>query len=408
MFDVEAIRKDFPILQKRLNGNPIAYLDNAATSQKPLVVLKKLQHFYSEYNANIRRGISSLSGEATRIFEDAREYIKTFFNAKNYELVFTKNTTEAINLVAYSLVKEYLKDGDEIVLSEAEHHSNIVPFHLIGHFKKIKLKFIQVDSEGYLDLDNIEKYISARTKLISITHISNVLGILNPVEKVIEAGRSKGIPVLIDGAQSAPHIKIDLDKLSPTFFAFSAHKMLGPAGVGLLFIHKEFVSKLPPFLGGGGMITEVEKDYSNYLDVPYKFEGGTIDAGGIFAFVDALEYIKKIGFDNITSYEKQLTHKTLQILQSMPEIEIYGTKNVAHRIGVISFNMKNIHPHDLNTVLDADGIIVRSGHHCAQLLMKKFNVMGTVRVSFYLYNTYSEIDRLKESLEKAVSIFKLK
>ncbi len=408
MLDLYKIRNDFPILQRRINDKQIVYLDNAATTQKPTIVIDKLSEFYYKYNANIRRGVSSMTEEATRIFEDTREKIKDFFKAKNYELVFTKSTTESINLVAHSLIKKYLSEGDEIILTEAEHHSNIVPFHIVSSFKKLKVKYMSVDNNGELDVDELKKLITSKVKLISVAHITNVFGIKNPIEKIIKIAGEYNIPILIDGAQSAPCIEINLDVLSPTFFVFSAHKMLGTNGLGFLFIKKDFAPKMAPFLGGGSMITEVDKEYSAYLDIPYLFEGGTIDYPAVAAFSHALDYISNIGMKNIEEHEINLTKKLLNILDAFPEIETYGPKNMANRMGIVSFNLKNVHPHDFNTLLDANAIFVRSGHHCAQVLMKKFNIPGTVRASFYIYNTLEEIDRLAIAVQKALILFKVR
>lgn len=398
-FNVEEIRKDFPILSRKVNGQPLIYFDNAATSQKPQQVIDAIVDYYSNYNANIHRGVHALSQEATEAFEQAREKIRAHFNIKNtYEVIFTSGTTHAINLVA-SGFKKILNPGDELIVSALEHHSNIVPWQMLCEDTGAVLKVIPMNNEGELDYESFVNLLSNKTKLVFLNHISNALGTINPIEKIIEKAHQAGAAVLIDGAQACAHIKPDLQALDIDFYTCSAHKMCGPTGVGMLYGKEEWLKKLPPYQGGGEMIKEVTFEKTTYADLPHKFEAGTPNIAGVIAFGAAIDYLGTIGFENIQNYENQLLEYATKKLLEIGGLRIYGTS--IEKTSVISFNIEGIHPYDIGTILDQMGIAVRTGHHCAQPIMDYYKIPGTVRASFAFYNTFHEIDVLVNAVKKA-------
>ena len=399
MFNVETIRKDFPILSRKVNGKPLVYFDNAATSQTPQQVIDVIVDYYSNYNANIHRGVHSLSQEATDKYEQARHKIQNHFNAKfAHEIIFTSGTTHGINLVANGF-SSILKDGDEVIVSALEHHSNIVPWQMLCERTGAILKVIPMNQEGELVISEYDKLLSNKTKLVFVNHISNALGTINPIENIITKAHNVGAAVLIDGAQASPHIKADVQKLDVDFYVVSAHKMCGPTGVGMLYGKEEWLNKLPPYQGGGEMIAEVTFEKTTYATLPHKFEAGTPNICGGIAFGAALDYMNAIGFDNIAKYEHELLEYGTQKLSEIEGLKIYGTAK--HKTSVISFNLESIHPYDVGTILDKMGIAVRTGHHCAQPIMDFYKIPGTVRASFAFYNTKQEIDALVEGVKKA-------
>ena len=401
MLDINKIRADFPILSQQINEKPLVYFDNGATSQKPQVVIDAIVDYYSRYNANIHRGVHTLSQLATDAYEQARNKIQQHFNAKhNYEIIFTSGTTESINLVANGFASLIKKD-DEIIVSALEHHSNIVPWQMLCEHTGAKLVVIPMNYEGELLIDEYEKLLSDKTKLVVCNHISNGLGTINPIEFIIEKAHKAGAAVLIDGAQACPHLKPDVQALNVDFYVTSAHKMCGPTGVGMLYGKEEWLRKLPPYKGGGEMIATVTFEKTTYADLPHKFEAGTPNICGGIAFGTAIDYMNAVGFDNIASYEKELlVYGTKQLLE-IEGIEIYGPKDLNKKASVISFNLKGIHPYDVGTIIDKLGIAVRTGQHCAQPIMDFYKVSGTIRASFAFYNTKEEIDLMIEALKKA-------
>ena len=404
--DIKKIRKDFPILSQKVHGKPLVYLDSAATSQKPTSVIEALADYYKEMNANIHRGIYALSEEATQAFEATRKKVAQFIGAKEERsILFTNNTTESINLVAASWGRKNVKAGDEILLTQMEHHSNIVPWQLLAQSQGAILKYIPLTSEGQLDLSSLDVLLSDRTKILAVTHMSNVLGTINPIKELVAKAHAKGILVLVDGAQAIPHFKIDVGILDCDFYAFSAHKMLGPTGVGVLYGKPHLLESMPPFLGGGEMILEVYEDYATWKPLPHKFEAGTPNIGSVIAFIKAMEYLEKVGLDEIRAHEKTITQHALLALQELEGMTIFGPKNSEVRGGVISFTLSDMHPHDLGQLLDQEGIAIRAGHHCAQPLMRVLGVPATVRASFYLYTTTEEVDFLVETIKKARRYF---
>lgn len=399
MFKVEDIRKDFPILSRKVNGKPLAYFDNAATSQTPQQVIDIIVDYYSNYNANIHRGVHTLSQEATDLYEQARQKIQKHFNAKfSHEIIFTSGTTDSINLVANGF-SSFLKKDDEIIVSALEHHSNIVPWQMLCERTGATLKVIPMNLEGELEMNEYDKLLSKNTKLVFVNHVSNALGTINPIEYIIDKAHKVGAAVLIDGAQSSPHIKTDIQKLDVDFYVASAHKMCGPTGVGMLYGKEEWLNKLPPYQGGGEMIAEVTFEKTTYAPLPHKFEAGTPNICGGIAFGAALDYMNTIGFDAIAAYEHKLLEYATKKLLEIEGLKIYGTSK--EKTSVISFNLKDIHPYDVGTILDKLGIAVRTGHHCAQPIMDYFKIPGTVRASFSFYNIKSEIDTLIEAVKKA-------
>ena len=406
----ESLRKDFPILQRTVRDNKrLVYLDNASTTQKPNQVIDAISDYYRNYNSNIHRAVYALAEEATEAYEKTRDKIATFINVKDrQEIIFVRGTTEAINLVAYAWGRSHIKEGDIIVTTEYEHHSNIVPWQLLTKEKGAKLEYIGMDDDGQLILDDLDKYLATgKVKLVTFSLMSNVLGTITDVKKIIEKCKAAGVLTLIDAAQAVPHMKVDLEKLECDFFAFSGHKMLGPTGIGVLWVRKSVLETMNPFHGGGDMIREVHKYETTWNDLPYKFEAGTPNIADVIGFGAAIDYLTKIGMDNIREHEVELTKYAIEKLSEIKGIHIYGTKDISKRGGVISFNFADVHPHDVAQIVDGEGIAVRSGHHCAQVLMERLNVAATSRASFYIYNTKEDIDALVNSLNKVAKVFKL-
>ncbi|MBS1730657.1 MAG: cysteine desulfurase [Bacteroidetes bacterium] len=402
-FDIKDIRQHFPILQRQVKGKPLIYFDNAATSQKPQIVLDALSNYYGHYNANIHRGIHTLAEEATAAFEETRDAIRDFIHAGHREeIIFTKGTTESINLVAYTWGRANIQDGDEILISNMEHHSNIVPWQILCKEKNALLKIIPVNDEGELDMEAYKKLISHKTKLVSVVHVSNALGTINPVKDIIRLAHQAGAVVLIDGAQSAVHLDIDVAEMDCDFFAFSMHKLFGPTGVGILYGKKDILENMPPFMGGGEMIKEVHFDKTTYASLPYKFEAGTPNIADVNACKAALVFIDKIGKENLRQHENELLAYATRELKKIDGLHIIG--NAKHKVSVISFIVDKIHPQDLGILLDNSGIAVRTGHHCTQPLMQRFGIPGTVRASFSVYNTTEEIDTFVLALKKAIKM----
>lgn len=408
--DVLRIREDFPILRRVLRGNRrLVYLDNAATTQKPLFVIDTISNYYKNYNSNIHRGVHQLAEEATLEYESTREKVREFINARSEEeIIFTRNTTEAINLVAYSWGTKNIGRDDCILITEIEHHSNIVPWQLLAQRYNCKLEYVSVDEDGYLNLSEYQELLNRnRVKLISISQMSNVLGTIVPINKIIRIAHERDIPVLVDAAQSVPHMKVDVQEMNCEFMAFSAHKMLGPTGVGVLYVKKEILMGMQPFLGGGDMIKDVDKYQTYYNDLPYKFEAGTPNIAGVVGFGASIDYLNRIGMSAIRTHEVGLIDYAMKRMKDIQGITIYGPLESSARGGVISFNLGDIHPHDLATIMDDRGIAIRSGHHCAQVLMRKLKVSATSRVSFYIYNTKEEIDLFVQALHDARRLFKI-
>lgn len=399
MFNVETIRKDFPILARTINGKPLVYLDNAATSQTPKQVIQTIVDYYTNYNANIHRGVHTLSQEATNQYEQARQKVKTHFNAKHtHEIIFTSGTTHGINLVANGFAA-HLKQGDNIIVSAMEHHSNIVPWQMLCEHTGATLQVIPMNQEGELIVSEYNKLLNNNTKLVFVAHVSNALGTINPIEYIINKAHNVGAPVLVDGAQATPHIKPDVQALDADFYVASAHKMCGPTGQGVLYGKEKWLNALPPYQGGGEMIAEVTFKKTTYADLPHKFEAGTPNICGGIAFGSALDYMNNVGFDAIAAYEHELLEYATNKLLDINGLKIYGTSK--HKTAVISFNLKGIHPYDVGTILDKQGIAVRTGHHCAQPIMDFYNIPGTVRASFAFYNTKAEVDALVQGVIKA-------
>jgi len=399
-FNVHEIRMDFPILSRKVNGHPLVYFDNAATSQTPQVVIDSIVDYYSNYNANIHRGVHALSQEATDVYEQARNKIKTHFNAtRTHEIIFTSGTTHSINLVANGFAS-ILNEGDELIVSAMEHHSNIVPWQMLCERTGSVLKVIPMNQEGELLMDEYDKLLSDKTKLVFCNHVSNALGTINPIEEIIQKAHHVGAAVLIDGAQACPHIKPDVQALDVDFYVASAHKLCGPTGVGMLYGKEAWLNKLPPYQGGGEMIAEVTFEKTTYADLPHKFEAGTPNIAGGIAFGVALDYMNSIGFNAIASYEDELLQYATEQLLEIEGLKIYGTS--PNKTAVISFNVGDIHPYDIGTILDKLGVAVRTGHHCAQPIMDFYKIPGTIRASFSFYNTKEEIDAFIEALKKAV------
>lgn len=403
-----ALRNDFPIFKKKINGNELVYLDNASTTQKPYSVIDSITDFYTNYNSNIHRAVYQLAEEATELYEKSREKIANFINVRPEEIVFTRNTTESINLIAHSWARSNLKKDDGIVITELEHHSNIVPWQILCQEIGTQLEYVGIDENGFLDLEYMIQLISSKkVKLVSLSHMSNVLGTIVPIEGIIKAAHEHGIPVIVDGAQSVPHMPVNVKNIDCDFLVFSAHKMLGPTGVGVLYAKKEFLEKMRPFMGGGDMIKEVFKFHTNYNEVPYKFEAGTPNIADVVGFGAAIDYLEKIGMENIRRHEITLTEYALESILSLKYVTVYGPRDTKYRGGVISFNIADIHPHDLATIMNNHGIAIRSGHHCAQVLMQRLDVPATSRASFYIYNTKEEIDKFVNAIKEAGRIFKI-
>ncbi len=406
----ENIRKDFPILKRTVRDNkPLVYLDNASTTQKPNQVIDAITDYYQNHNANIHRAVYALAEESTEAYENARDKIANFVNVKNrQEIIFVRGTTEAINLVAYAWGRPHINEGDIIVTTEYEHHSNIVPWQLLTQEKRAKLEYIGMDDNGELNLDDLDKYLATgKVKLVTFSLMSNVLGTITDAEKIIAKCKAAGVPTLIDGAQAVPHMKVDLDTLGCDFFAFSGHKMLAPTGVGILWVRKSVLQTMNPFHGGGDMIREVHKYETTWNELPYKFEAGTPNIADVIGFGAAIDYLTKIGMDNVRQHEIELTKYAMEKFSKIPGLQIYGTKDITKRGGVISFNFADVHPHDVADIIDKEGISLRSGHHCAQVLMERLSVAATSRASFYIYNTKEDIDALINSLNTVAKVFKL-
>lgn len=406
MYDITKIREDFPILSREVYNRPLTYLDNAATTQKPLCVLDAMRDEYLNANANVHRGVHYLSQRATDLHEEAREKVRQFINArKTEEIVFTRGTTEAINLVASSFCESQMQPGDEVIVTEMEHHSNIVSWQLQAMKRGIRVRHVPIDDDGMLRLDLLEEMITERTKIVSVAHVSNVLGTVNPVEEIVRTAHGHGIPVLVDGAQSAPHFKVDMQALDCDFFAFSGHKMYGPTGIGVLYGKEEWLEKLPPYQGGGEMIDKVTWEKTTFERLPFKFEAGTPDYVATHGLARAIDYIEGLGFDAIQQHEQQLTRYCMEQLMTIDVMKIYGPKDASHKDAVVSFNVGEIHHLDMGTLLDRLGIAVRTGHHCAQPLMDRLGISGTVRASFALYNTCEEIDTLVAGIKRVEKMF---
>ena len=405
-FDPLRIRQHFPTLDQCVNGKPLVYLDNAATSQKPRQVLDVLAHYYERDNANVHRGIHELSRRATVGYEEARAKVARWINAGDpAEVIWTRGTTEALNLVAVAWGLDNVEEGDEILISVLEHHSNIVPWQLLAQRRGATLRYIEIDDQGRWILDNLDALITERTRLVSLSHVSNALGTINPVKDVAAAARRAGATVVVDGAQGAVHTAVDVQDLGVDFYAFSGHKMCGPTGIGVLWGRRELLEAMSPFQGGGEMIHVVEREESTWAALPHKFEAGTPNIAGAIGMGAAVDFLSEVGMDAIVEHEQDLVAYALQRLAPLPEITIYGPESPLERSAVISFTLGDAHPHDISTILDAEGVAVRAGHHCAQLVMKHFGVSSTARASFYLYNTKEDVDRLVEGLEQVSSIF---
>lgn len=403
-WDVTKIRRDFPILERSVHGKPLVYLDNAATTQKPKAVINALVNYYNNENANVHRGLHSLAETATESYENARKKVASFINAPSADtVILTRGTTESINLVAASFGTSYLKAGDEVIVSEMEHHSNIVPWFLLREKKGIVVRFLPVDDAGHLQMEKLETMINSRTRLISVTHMSNVLGTLNPVKEIIQMAHAHSIPVLLDGAQSVPSIPVDIAALDCDFYAFSAHKMCGPTGIGALFGKKKYLNEMMPYMGGGEMIATVSTSGATWADLPYKFEAGTPNIAGAVGFGAAIDYINTLGMNNIHNYETELTRYAMEKMRTISGLTIYG--NAEEHGPAVSFLMQGIHPFDLSQFLDQLGIAIRVGHHCAEPLMNRYNIKATARASLYFYNTRDEIDYFVDALVRAKKIF---
>ena len=405
--DIDTIRKDFPILSRKIYDKyPLVYLDNGATTQKPLCVLDAMREEYLNVNANVHRGVHYLSQQATDLHEAARERVRSFINAASIrEIVFTRGTTESMNLVASSFTEAYMKEGDEVIISTMEHHSNIVPWQLQAQRKGIVVKVIPMTDDGVLDLDAYKGLFTERTRLVSVTHVSNVLGTVNPVKEIVGIAHQHGVPCMIDGAQSAPHIKIDVQDMDCDFYAFSGHKMYGPTGIGVLYGKEKFLEEMPPYQGGGEMIGTVSFEKTTFAELPFKFEAGTPDYVATNGLAKAIDYMEAIGLDNIEAHERELTSYALEQMQTIPGMRIFGTLNADNRDAVISFLVGDIHHLDMGTLLDRLGIAVRTGHHCAEPLMHRLGIQGTVRASFALYNTKEEIDILVNGIKRVSQMF---
>jgi|SRR5579871_5371438 len=408
MIDTHAIRSDFPIFERLVHGRPLVYLDSAATSQKPRVVIDALDDYYRRYNANIHRGIYTLAEEATQAYEGTRKKVAEFIGASEAaEVVFTRNTTESINLVAYTWAQQNVHSGDEILLTEMEHHSNLIPWILLAQRSGAVLRYIPFDGEGYLDLDAAQRLISDRTKLVSIVHMSNVLGTINPVARIASWAHAQGAYVHVDAAQSVPHLGVNVDELGCDFLAFSSHKMLGPTGVGVLWARREVLEAMPPFMGGGEMISQVFPDRATWNEIPWKFEAGTPNIADVVAFGAAVDYLMNLGMPLVRAHEVELTEYAIERLAEEPDVHMYGPRDPENKGGVVAFNLADLHSHDVASVVDTDGVCIRVGHHCCQPLMRKLEIPGSARASFYVYNTHEDIDRLVEALDHVRQVFGL-
>ncbi len=405
--DVNIIRSQFPIFSKKINGKPLTYLDSSNSSQKPLSVISSLDNFYKYEFSNIGRSIHHLAVNATNKFEETRMNVKNFINASSKdEIIFTKNATESINLVANTFGQKNIKMGDEILITDLEHHSNYVPWHYLRATRGAVIKFAPINDDGDLIIEKFKELISSKTKIIAITHLSNVTGTIVPIKEIIEIAKKKNIPVLVDGCQSAPHIKIDVKDLDCDFYAISCHKVYGPTGVGILYAKKKWLEILPPYIGGGGMINEVTKNKITYAPLPEKYEAGTMPTAEVVAFNESIKFMKSIGIENIVRHEKELTNYALEKLKKINSVSIVG--NPKNKAGVIAFTIKGIHPHDISTILDEDGVAIRAGHHCCQILHERLNLVATARASIGVYNTKEDIDVLCNAIENCRKVFGFK
>jgi cysteine desulfurase/selenocysteine lyase len=403
--DVARIRKDFPILRREIHGKPLAYLDNTATTQKPVQVLRAIDDYYRTYNANVHRGIYKMAEEATEAYESARATVARFVNARSSkEVVFTRGTTESINLVSGSWGRKNVGPGDVIVATEMEHHSNLVPWQILAEEKGAELRFIPMDLSGRLDLSGLDRLLQGRVKILAVTHMANAIGTINPVEELIRRAHAAGAVVLVDGAQSVPHLGVDVRALDCDFLAFSGHKMLAPTGIGALVAKRELLEAMPPLFGGGEMIREVKLSGSTWNDVPFKFEAGTMNIEGAIAFATAIDYLEHLGMDAVRAHDAELTVPAIEGLGAIPGVTVYGPP-AAERGGIVSFTVEGIHAHDVAAVLDREGIAVRAGHHCTMPLHAKFGIAATTRASFYVYNLPEEVDRLVAAVRKAKQVF---
>ncbi len=403
-FDINKIRDDFPILKQRINGNPLVYLDNGATSQKPQSVIDAIVNYYTTTNSNVHRGVHTMSQQATDGYEGARSKIRQFINADDdKEIIYTRNTTEGINLVAHSYGRQNVGPGDDIIVSNMEHHSNIVPWQMLCEEMGANLLVVPIDDTGALVMDEYEKMLSSRSKLVSITHVSNALGTILPAKQIVEMAHAHGAPVLLDGAQAVPHMPVDMNELDCDFYVFSGHKLFGPTGIGVLYGKKEYLEAMPPFLGGGEMIKSVTFEKTIYNDLPYKFEGGTPDIAGAIGLGAAIDYVNNLGFDQITAHEDELLRYGTEALSAIESLRIIGTAE--HKAGILSFVIDKAHPHDIGTILDEQGIAVRTGHHCAQPVMARFQIPATARASLAFYNTKEDIDALVKGIDRVLEVF---
>ena len=404
--NIENIKSQFPIFNKKINGKNLIYLDSANSAQKPIAVIKRLDDFYKNEFSNIGRSIHSLAVNATNKFDETRELVKDFINADSKEeIIFTKNATESINLVASTFGQQNIKEGDEILITELEHHSNYVPWHYLRELKGAIIKFAPINDDGDIIIEEFKKLISNKTKIIAITHLSNVTGTILPVKEIVEIAKKKNIPVLVDGCQSAPHIKIDVKDLDCDFYAISCHKVYGPTGVGILYAKKKWLEELPPYVGGGGMISEVNKNSITYAPLPEKYEAGTMPTAEVVAFSESIKFMNSIGINNIVNHEKEITNYALDKMKKINSVNIIG--NPKDKAGVISFTIKGVHPHDISTIVDEEGVAIRAGHHCCQILHQKLGLPATARASIGIYNTKEDIDMLCQSIEKCRKVFDL-
>ena len=405
--NIDNIKKEFPIFNKKVHNNDLVYLDSANSSQKPKAVIDRIYDFYTKEFSNVGRSVHYLAVAATNLYENTRVSVQKYLNAKDKdEIVFTKGATEAINLVANTFGQKYLKEGDEVLITELEHHSNYVPWHYLRKLKGIKIEFAEINNDGEITLESLEKKITPKTKIIAVTHISNVTGAILPIKEITELAHSKNIPVLVDGCQGAPHLKLDMQDLDCDFYAISCHKMYGPTGLGILYAKKKWLEELPPYQGGGGMISEVKKEGISYGDLPNKYEAGTMATAQVIAFNESIKFLEKIGIKNIAIHEKKLMDYGLEILKKNNSVKIIG--NPKNKGSVISFTIEGVHPHDIATILDEDGVAIRAGHHCCQILHEKLGLAATARASLGVYNVKGDFDQLNDSINKCKKIFDLK
>ena len=403
---IDNIKKEFPIFNNKVHNNDLVYLDSANSSQKPQSVIDRVNDFYSKEFSNVGRSVHYLAVAATNLYETTRSSVQKYINAKDKnEIVFTKGATEAINLIANTFGQKYLKEGDEILITELEHHSNYVPWHFLRKSKGIKIEFAEVNSDGEVTIENIEKKITSKTKLIGITHLSNVTGAILPIKEITELAHSKGITVLVDGCQGAPHLKLDMQDLDCDFYAISCHKMYGPTGLGILYAKKKWLEELPPYQGGGGMIKEVKKDSISYGDLPNKYEAGTMATAQVIAFDKSIKFLEKIGIENIINHEQELIEYGQEILRKNKSVKLVGSPK--NKGAVLSFTIEGVHPHDIATILDEDGVAIRAGHHCCQILHDKLGITASARASLGVYNTKDDLDQLNSSINKCKKIFNL-